>query len=507
VTAPSEAGAPAVETIETPWRRLDPRMLVVGPLGNLIGWLPVVVVLLVTGRGEGMRLWVAVGLTLAAVVAGVIRWRTTSYRITAERVELRSGWLRRQRRSVPRDRIRTVDLTARLLHRVFGLSVVQVSAAAGGQLENTGLSLDAVSTAEGERLRHELLETAGPTSAPAATAEPAAPVQQLAALDWSWIRFAPLTFSSLAGIGAVAAAVFNLFDDLGVDPRDLDAVDAATDRLAEAPLWLGVALVGSAVLGIAVVGSMVLFAERWFDFRLTREPDGTLRVRRGLLTRRSLSVSERRLRGVEISEPLLLRAGGGAQCRALSTGLSRDDQGGALHPPAPAAEARRVASVTLGEAPEQITGAVLRRHPRAARRRLLLRCLLAVPAILAAIWLLDVTVAGTGWLGWAGLLVLPPVAVLVALDAYRNLGHALTARYVVSRRGSLLRRSVALQRAGVIGWRIRQSPLQRRAGLATLEAVTAAGAGGYAVPDLASPDAVSLADAALPGLLPRTSEP
>jgi putative membrane protein len=59
----------------------------------------------------------------------------------------------------------------------------------------------------------------------------------------------------------------------------------------------------------------------------------------------------------------------------------------------------------------------------------------------------------------------------------------------------------------VIGWRIRQSPLQRRAGLATLEAVTAAGAGGYAIPDLAAPDAVALADAAMPGLLPRTSHP
>ena len=63
---------------------------------------------------------------MLVVLAGVLRWRTTRYRITAERVELHSGWLRRQRRSVPRDRIRTVDLTARLLHRVFGLSVVQV---------------------------------------------------------------------------------------------------------------------------------------------------------------------------------------------------------------------------------------------------------------------------------------------------------------------------------------------------------------------------------------------
>ena len=98
------------------------------------------------------------------------------------------------------------------------------------------------------------------------------------------------------------------------------------------------------MLAAAVIGSLLLFAERWYGYRLTREPDGTLRVRRGLLTRRSLSVSERRLRGVEVAEPLLLRAGHGAQTRALAAGLTKDSQGGVLQPPVPRAEAHRVAS-------------------------------------------------------------------------------------------------------------------------------------------------------------------
>ena len=55
-------------------------------------------------------------------------------------------------------------------------------------------------------------------------------------------------------------------------------------------------------------------------------------------------------------------------------------------------------------------------------------------------------------------LALLPAAVLLALDRYRNLGHQLTARYLVSRQGSLVRRTVALQKHGVIGWTIRQMP-------------------------------------------------
>ena len=114
------APAPTAPTVETPWRRLDPRMLVIGPLTGWSGccrwrsscWSP------------GRATWSGCGsppVGVLVVLGSMLTWRTTRYRITAERVELHSGWLSRQRRSVPRDRIRTVDLTARLLHRVFGL--------------------------------------------------------------------------------------------------------------------------------------------------------------------------------------------------------------------------------------------------------------------------------------------------------------------------------------------------------------------------------------------------
>jgi putative membrane protein len=479
---------------DTPWRRLDPRMLVVGPLSGLVRLLPAFAIVLVTGReGDLTRVWIALGAAGLVVAFGVVRWRTTRYRITPERVELHSGWLRRQRRSVPRDRIRTVDLTARLEHRLFGLSVVKVGSASGGATEH-GLSLDAVSKAEADLLRRELLD-----HSPARPTAPAPePVEELARLDWSWLRFAPLTFSSLAGIGAIAAAVFNLLGELGVDITEIGAVDAAAGRLTRAPIWIAVAVVATIVLVTAVVGAMLLFTERWFAYRLTRERTGegsALRVRRGLFTRRSLSVAERRMRGAEIVEPLLLRAGRGAQTRALSAGLARDAQGGVLQPPVPRAEAHRVASVALREPPQEITGAPLRRHPRAALTRRMTRALGPAAVIVVVAYLV-----GPSWAGPTSLLLLPAAA-LAGWDRYRNLGHQLTSGYLVSRQGSIARRTVALQRSGVIGWTVRQSIFQRRVGLVTLEAVTGAGAGAYPVLDLAADDAVALADTAVPGLL------
>jgi putative membrane protein len=475
-------------------------MIAVTPLSGALRLLPVAVLLLVTRQGDAVgRLWVPLGIALVLVIAGVVRWRTTQYRITADRVELHTGWLRRQRRSVPRDRIRTVDLTSRLVHRVFGLSVVQVGAASGSSGDSAGLALDAVSKTEADRLRRELLDR----SAAITPERPApAPVDELARLRWSWLRFAPLTFSAIAGSGAVFAAAFNLFDDLGVDPRDVPGVDDAAHRLTAAPIWLGVLVVSGVLVVVAVIGSLLLFAERWYAYRLTREATaegGALRVRRGLLTRRSLSVSERRLRGAEVVEPILLRAGRGAQTRALATGLSRDAQGGALQPPTPRAEAHRVAAVALREHPGLATRAPLRRHPRAALRRRLTRALLPAAALVSIAFAVGLIVP-IPWLGPASLVLLP-AAVALALDRYRNLGHQLTARHLVMCQGSVQRRTVALQRAGVIGWTFRQSVFQRRAGLVEVEAVTAAGAGGYPVLDVAAADGVALADATTPDLL------
>lgn len=474
------AGVDADVTTEAPWRRLDPRMLVVTPVSGLVRLLPAFAVLLLTGQeGDLSRVWFTVGGAALVVIFGVLRWRFTRYRVTAERVELHSGWLRRQRRSVPRDRIRTVDLTARLEHRIFGLSVVRVGAATGGSSDQPGLALDAVSKAEGERLRRELLDRSAvvPTAA-------VPPSVELARLDWAWLRFAPLTFSSLAGIGVVAGAAFNLLSDAGLNPGHL--AGDAVDRLARVGLAAAVGLLGVTVLLAAVIGSLLLFVARWSGYRLTREPDGTIRVHRGLLTRRSLSVSESRLRGVEIAEPMLLRAGRGAQTRALSAGLAKDAQGGVLQPPVPRAEAHRVASAVAREAPAEITDAPLRRHPAAAGRRRLTRALGPTAVLVVAAFLVEPHVVGPFSL------VLLPVMTLVGLDRARVLGHTLTSGYLVVRQGSVVRRTVALQRTGVIGWTVRQSPFQRRSGVVTVEAVTGAGRGAYPVVDITAADAVEL---------------
>jgi len=92
-------------------------------------------------------------------------------------------------------------------------------------------------------------------------------------------------------------------------------------------------------------------------------------------------------------------------------------------------------------------------------------------------------------------------AVWTAFDSYASLGHANSPRYLVSRRGSTRRATVHLDRSGIIGWRLQQSVFQRRMGLMTLDATTAAGRGHYEVIDADEHEILDFADAAVPDLL------
>lgn len=471
---------------DTPWLRLDRRMLVVHPVVDLAKLVPVLLVIAITGGSSDDRWQLGIGATLAVAVLvfGVSRWFTTTYRIGDDRVELRTGLLRRHHHAVHRDRIRTADLTANPAHRLFGLAVVRVGTGRREGGEDAELTLDAVGRGEAERLRALLLRE---TPAPAGAA--ATPL--LARIRWSWVRFAPLTFSALAVVGAFWFGLLRLAEEFSLRPGR----QVLEETAGRAPIWLGAA----ALVVTAVVGAAVVYVEGWWGYRLARADDGGLLLRRGLLTRRTLSLEGGRLRGVELDEPLLLRLGRGARPLALTTGLRSDGSGehvGALGPAMPRREARRIAAGVLGVPEPDALGVRLQRHPRAAVVRRVTRAL--GPALVVAAVVLALPQA-------PGDAIVVPVllvgAALLALDRIRSLGHALTPAHLVARQGAWVRRTVVLRRGGVIGWRLGQTLTQRRAGLVTLHAVTAAGRGRYEVLDVDVARALELVDDVTPGLL------
>lgn len=488
----------------TTWQRLDPRMLVIGPISALREFIvPLVFAAIGLGAASGgVQPWVLIGL-LAPIVVGVVPWFTTRYRITATQFELHKGIVSKRRLTAPLDRIRSVDLESSLLHRALGLAKVKV----GTGVDDGSIELNAISVHQADELRLVLLrrrdEVAadeGPVAAPGAdapspTTEAAAPGRQatLARIDWSWLRFAPLSLSRLA----IVAAMFGVVFQVGNEANLLSAgtVDGAIDWLRSFTVWL---LVAVALVAI-VVGWLVIsvggYALQWFGFRLTRE-EGTIRLTAGALTTRSTTLEERRIRGAQLTEPVLLRLASGAELAALATGV--DDGVSKVLPQCPITVARGVSAALL-EDPEPMTRELTEHGPLARRRchiRHQLDSLITAVAIVAPTLIWD-------WPWWPTYVAVPLVvafAVLCAEAEYRHLGHTLTERHLVAGSGVLTRRRTALERDGIIGWVIHQTWFQRRRGLADLIATTAAGDEKVVVADVALPVALALAEDTTPGL-------
>ncbi|WP_433490935.1 PH domain-containing protein [Nocardia grenadensis] len=514
MTGPHPAGGsgPAAEpeTVvpgdDEPWLRLDRRMLLVHPVQEMVKFLPAVIGAVVLGVSSGNPLYSLLGLVFVIPYALTL-WFTTTYRVGPTHVELRTGLIRRKRLAVPRARIRSVDIEADPLHRILGLAVMVIGT---GQEAEAGdrFRLDALAAGHVRPLRAELLAHTRtpptPTDDPTPVRRPGIEPEVRAAErgveigHWQpgWVRYAPL---SLTGF-ALAASALGLAAQFGFGAAEIgighDTVETVRDFGVLSLLAAGVA----ALLVLVVVVSVAACAHylaTYYGLRVT-DHGSTLQIRRGLFTLRRITLDTARLRGATIREPLLLRLAGAAQLEAVMTGENPRQK---ILPQAPRAAVERTLARLLSPHRDANTSATaaqlaaladipLTRHGPAARRRRYIRACWPVPLTAAALLL----AAAAGWqvTPWWWLLPagLAPVCALLAADRYRGLGHAVvpatagSPAWLVVRSGSLDRERTCLEAPGIIGWTVRQTFWQRRAGLATLGAATAAGKKLYLVHDI-----------------------
>ena len=471
------------------WQRLSPRMLVVHPVHELLRQIPVLIGSLVLGSATGNPMWALFGLALI-VGYGLARWFTTSYRIGPDEVQLRTGVLQRKVLSVPRNRIRSVSTDARLLHRLLGLTVLRVSTGQEAK-GDTAFALDAVQAEQVPRLRAILLAD----SLAPAEEDANEPGRELARWQPSWLRYSPLSFTGLAMILAALGLAYQA--GVGAALQDSRLARSGLDAAERFGVFASLAVVVVAVLVVSVVLSVLRSMVTYGNLVLLRRDfagnDGVLHLEHGLLRVREHTFDMRRLRGGTLRSPLLVRLFGGARLDAVMTGVDGAGEASLLLPPCPRATAEAVLSELIAR-PDAVTGP-LRAHGAAATRRRWTRAL-ALPAMLL--------IAMVAWYSWTPVWLWPMWAVLtvccalLAVDRSRALGHRVDAEWLVARAGSLDRRRDCIAAAGIIGWTVRQTLLQRRAGVATLIAATAAGVKSYRVIDVPAELAWTIAGSASP---------
>jgi putative membrane protein len=467
------------------WQRLSPRMLLVHPVHEVLRQIPLLIGSVVVGSATGNPMWTLVGLALI-VGYGLARWFTTTYRIDAEEVQLRTGVLQRKVLSVPRNRIRSVSTDARLLHRLLGLTVLRLSTGQEAKGEAV-FELDAVEAEQVPRLRAILL--AGSLATETVDAPPG---RVLARWQPTWLRYSPLSFTGLAMIAAAVGVVYQA--GMGAALQDSRLARSGLDAAERFGVAATVAVVVVGVLLASVLLSVLRSLMTYGNLVLRRDAD-VLHLEHGLLRVRQHTFDMRRLRGGTLREPLVVRLFGGARLDAVMTGVDGAGEASVLLPPCPAGTAQSVLAELIAR-PDAVAGP-LRAHGPAATRRRWTRAL-ALPAVLIVALIVAVGFASVPMWMWPAWVVLTGCCAGLAADRSRSLGHRVADGWLVARAGSLERRRDCIAAAGIIGWTVRQTFFQRRAGVATLIAATAAGVKHYQVIDVPAELAWSIAATASP---------
>ncbi|HEX5726857.1 MAG TPA: PH domain-containing protein [Longimicrobiaceae bacterium] len=493
---PSETRAEAL--LEAGGKRLHPLTLLFAALGVARQFLfPVVVGGISATFGDWGEGFVLALLVLAAgsLLAAAARYGAFRYRLAGEELVLRTGFVSRQHRVIPLTRVQNVEVRQNLLHRIFGVAELRVETAGGGAEPEASFSVLAEREAQG--LRTEVLARRRAATIPAAVpeeSEAAAEAPPLVQLSTRDVVLAGATANEVGVIAALAGGAFQFLDDVQLPwlERAFEAV-AGGVSVRGAGLALAVLGVLAVVLFVGWIVSIAGALLRYHGFTLHRE-GGELRKRYGMLTLHEASVPLRRVQALRVEESLLRRPLGLAalMIETAGGGAWQGEQGGA-EAFVPLARRAEVGPLVRGIFADVDYDAVRFSpvDPKSLQRAAVRNSVVLLLATSAG-WIF-LALAGR-WPLLLGMLLLPLLAYGLARWEYANRGYALLPGYVVTRSGIMNRVTWIVPDLKLQTLQVRQSPLQRRHGLASLVVDTASGGAQSVVIDLARPRALALMD-------------
>ena len=448
-----------------------------------------------SGRSGGFIEVAIAGVGSLQVAFAAVRYSTTRFAIepatstAGPALVIESGLIFKKRRAVPVARIQNINISRDIAHRLFGVAEIKIETAAGADAE---ANLSALSLADAEALKSELLAHQQPRAAVVALPEGAEPLTSSpplspAAPPNTTVYAASVRDLLIAGatrtkigavIGGVLGAFYFLEDALGSALNRLlpgSPVKVVLQRIfnSNGSELLETILGGAALVLLALLAGWLLsigssLVQHW-KFTLERSPDGKLTRRFGLLTVHDLAFPRKRLQRLTITAPVIQRKLGLCRVEARTAGsyLDKESAGTAMLYPIARADVLEAlcAHVVDGFSPSQadwqkVSPIAVRRW--ALRNTVVLSIFLGAAAAWQSWWLLA---------GWP-LLVL--FAWFLARAEYRVTRYAIQGELVLFRDGVITRTTRVIPRRRVQVSRVTASPIQRYLGLANLKLSTAA---------------------------------
>ncbi|MFC7489072.1 MULTISPECIES: PH domain-containing protein [unclassified Knoellia] len=385
---------------------------------------------------------ILVGLLVVALL-GWLMWRFSKFRVTGGQIEFRKGWLFREHRQVPLERVQAIEISRPLLAQLTGLSQVIVQSAGGGDAQ---LKLAFLSAGRADEVRHELLDLAGrrDEAGPSRTGTPADTGgdegREVLRVPNSRLFVATILHGGTIFLGAMAL--------LGGSVA-LATYGSTFETLTGAAIALPA--LGPLAFGIVVnrVGELLKHG----NFRLA-DTGTSARIQHGLTDKRTTTVPLHRIQAVGMVQPLWWRPLGWWRVKVNVAGIAHDPSGNTDN------ETTVLPVGTLDQALDVLT--------------------LLDPALSEA----DLRAAAVEDGEAGGWTLVSPRARRFDPLSWRRAGYAVSPHSVMVRAGRLSRRVSVMPHARVQSLSLSQGPLDRPLDLATVTLVSTPGPVGVRVPHL-----------------------
>ena len=423
-------------------------------------------------------------LLITMSVLGYLRF---TYTVEAGGLRVEHGVFVRKKLWIARERVQSVDTSAGVLHRLFGLRKLQIETAGGKKPEAV---LNGISAAEGQRISQGLgMSESGQVSAdspeqpaitdnqfginavadPSTAAEPAR-TPELAAAPARVVASRKLSvgdlvlYSATSGkIGVVLAVAAAAFSQLR------EWLEQTFDVWGWISEWYGSRWVVLIVLALLLFAWLLAFIGSFikeFGFTLQHREDKLI-IERGLLERNQITIPLRRIQAVHLIEPLLRRPFGWVTVHIVTAGYAgKEGQSALLFP--------FIRRGELAQFLEQFAPqfAVPSDWEHVGRRSL--RHYVLVPTLLALLPVIPAIIWIPEHFGWLALL-LPILVYTGCVMAYRQAGWSLQEDQISIQYGSFNKHQGLIPKRRVQWHRVSQNVFQRRRSLAHLTMALASG--------------------------------
>jgi putative membrane protein len=387
-----------------------------------------------TSRNFLFAIYIALAAAVVGGIASLIALQYRGFVIWGRELHIYGGVFTRSHRTVPLDRLQSVDLARPIRARLFGLAQLNIEVAGG---DGTDARLAYLKVDRALALRSELLAIAGrpaavPQEAPeAGEHEEAAPADRDAGLLVPQVTVKRLALASLLEALPVQITAILVFGTaFAVTGSIFGFTTVATT------LWVG--FFAPALLGY--VQSTVAAVNRFLRngrFRIGRDGRNLL-IQRGLTDTSHETVPVDRVTGVAFDEPIMWRSRQWRRVEVWTAAVAQQSASAVKSTTAlPVGDPDQVAVVAAAAVPDLPSVFEVERPPRRVRWRMPL--------------------------------------------SWKRTGAALTDRAFVVRHGVLVNTHVAVPYARIQSVRVVQGRVQRMQGVATVRAMTAGGLGHDAV--------------------------